>query len=421
VALVVAAVAVSARGTEPLHKSLEVAPSAPRELTGQLSRYGGLRVLELWGDREQSGYAHGFLLAEQIIDLFDAYVLDESILPDPDAYDIVLAANVRRMFRWSDETVVELEAMLRGARDRRGAAGFRSEKLGRELRVEDLMVVNTIADSFGFMCSSVSIWGELTPDGRTLTGRNLDFPYTTKMRAGQVVIFDRSGARPWAGVGWPGLIGVYTGFNDAGVSMLMHDANGLAASESVGFVPRSLILREALEAGGPETYLDDVRDVFRRRTVMVGNNVHVSGAAADAPAAVFEYDGNARDAGVAKRLPGHNESGLTTAVWCTNHMCLRREPEHHWRFNRIQHKLEHATRFKTTIDIEQLFELMVSVQQSITLHTVVLEPAALRMHVRIPAVSEQQVVFDLRDWLGGRLAANSTIGAKADAQAGALP
>jgi hypothetical protein len=39
----------------------------------------GLQVLQLWGNRKERGFAHGYLLADQIIDFFQYYVLESRL------------------------------------------------------------------------------------------------------------------------------------------------------------------------------------------------------------------------------------------------------------------------------------------------------------------------------------------------------
>lgn len=380
--------------TRPL-VTYEPVPDYPG-LTGRLGRCEQLRILELWGTRQQAGFTHGYLLASEIIDLIDGYVLDENIIGDPATYNTLLAANVQRMFTWSDDDVAELQAMLNGARARLGD-DFRSAKLDRPLELRDLMVVNTIADWFGFLCSSLSVWGELSDDGQLRTGRNLDFPNTPIMAKGQLVLFYQADQKNWAGVSWPGLIGVYTGFSADGVTMLMHDSNGRAAIRSNGFVPRSLILRRALVAARPDHFLADVTTVFRRNPVMVGNNIHVSGPG-DPPAGVFEYDGSAEGDGVTLRLATDNAEHLRSAIWCTNHMRSRRAPDPGWRFPRLTRKVNHAAKYDDPISRERLFVLMEEVRQEMTLHTVVFEPRQRVMHVRIPVMQEKPVRFQLDQW-----------------------
>ena len=71
-------------------------PSPPKALSGRLSWHENLPVLELWGDHAAAGYAHGWLLAADIVALFDGYVLDRSILPEPAAFDGMLRPSAMR-------------------------------------------------------------------------------------------------------------------------------------------------------------------------------------------------------------------------------------------------------------------------------------------------------------------------------------
>ena len=223
------------------------------------------------------------------------------------------------------------------------------------------------------------------------------------MAEAQLVVIYRGagGTHSWVGVTWPGMVGVFTAMNDAGVTVLMHDARGLPNSQSSGFTPRALILRQALEAAGVESYVADVQRVFQQCHVMVGNNIHVSGPqqAGQPSAAVFEYDGNRRDGGVSVRLAEHNEAGFANALWCTNHMCLRKEPVDSDRFERLSRRLSELARERATLDLTAALKLIREVRQRSTLHSVVFEPARRRMHVHIPAVLDRAVEIRLDEWL----------------------
>ncbi len=376
-----------------------LAPSAS-QVCGRLSQRDGLRVLELWGTPEQAGYAQGYLLAESIVALFDGFVLDPKIVPHPGFYESFLIPTVQRQFKWDDAHVREMQAICDGVRDRLAPAARRSTKLDRELGLADLMVANALADWHGAFCSSFSAWGALTVDGRVLTARNLDFPSTLVMRESQHVVLRRGadGRRGWAAVSWPGAIGVYSAMNSEGVSIFMHDAGGLPASDSTGFAPRSLILREALEAAGRDTFVDDVRRVFEQRRVMVGNNIHVSGPPA---AVVFEFDGNPRDSGVTIRRPDE-ELLAAQAICCTNHMCERRaiagpDSDTWRRYETLESGLRAAAGAGTRIDVTAALRMIDAVANKTTLHVVISDPAAKTMHVRIPAFHERLVAFRVVD------------------------
>lgn len=395
-------IAVEVRADSEIRIASEL-PRARHTLHGRLSVHEDLPVLELWGSPEQAAYAHGFLLAESIIRLFDEFVLDPKILPNPALYESVLVPGVRRQFVWTAEQVSELEALIRGMEDRLPAESLVSRVLDRPLRIEDLMIGNTLADWFGVNCTTFSVWGDLTPDGKTLTARNLDFPSTPVMARMQIVVVRRAdGNQPgWIGIGWPGTVGIYTAMNEHGVTMLMHDAGGLPPSAGVGFTPRALVLREALLAARETTWFADVQEVFRQRLVLVGNNIHVSGPHSDGmpPAVVFEYDANARDRGVTARVADGNDSGRASALWCTNHMRMRKAPAACGRYQRLERDFARAVQQGERITLDQAFAMLDAVRQDITLHGACFVPESRTVRVRIPAVSPVVSEFRLSDWL----------------------
>jgi len=377
--------------------------SSTQSLSGRLGEHHGLPVLELWGTPEQAGYAQGYLLAEQIIEMLDGFMLDPKIMADPAVYENVLLPAVRRQFSWPPAYEAELSAIARGMRDRLGPEKLRSAILDRPLQLEDLMAANALADWFGMMCSTFSAWGPLTADGRTLTARNLDFPNTTSMSRGQIVIIRHAHEKTpaWIGVAWPATIGAYTAMNASGVTMLIHDANGMAPSEVLGFTPRSLTLRTALESATAENYPGDVQRVLASHRVLIGNNIHVSGprAADRQPAVVFEYDANTKDHGVTARTAAGDTDVLESGLWCTNHLRLRRTPRECWRYDRLRQGLRRVADGGEKLTPQSALALIRDVRQEITLHSVCLVPDRKIMYVLIPAISENVVEFDLDEWL----------------------
>lgn len=379
---------------------------ADEEVHGRLSEYQGLTVLELWGTPEQAGYAHGYLLAGRIVHFMENYLLSEKVFPQIAMYKTILLPAVRRQFVWGETRQREMLALCRGIRDKVGPDGFYSAKLGRQFKVDDLMVANALADWHAMMCSTFSAWGSLTKDGQTLTARNLDFGFTGEMEKAQIVIVYRGDGQhhPWMGVTWLGTIGVYTAMNDEGVTIMMHDSNGLPASYNDGFTPRSLVLCEALESASATTFVEDIKRVFQLRRVMVGNNIHASAPhqAGKPPAAVFEYDANEHEQGVTVRLPQHNHSQLTDALCCTNHMSLRKKPikTRTGRRARLTKRLTDMAAKGEQLDAADAMKLIHEVRWEMpTLHSVVFEPARRIMHVHIPIFGDRIVEFRLDDWL----------------------
>lgn len=414
---------------------------AAQPLCGRLSEHQGLPVLEVWGTPEQAGYAHGYLMAEPLVRLFDDFVLSPVMLESAEAYETLVRPGVRRAFVWTEAQEREMKAICAGVRDRLGEANVRSRRLGRALDVEDLMVVNTLADLRGALCSSFSAWGTLTADGQPLTARNLDYPAAGGMERAQLILVHHGDGQhvPWIAVTWPGLIGVYTAMNREGVTLTIHDAWGLPASHAAGFTPRALGLRDALEAAKAATFLDDVRRVFEQRRVMVGNNIHASAPLAPhrPPAAIFEYDANRRDGGVTVRFADPKEPRVTSDaktktkrkgaedkkggpraangtagnadagepatsldfVCCTNHLRVRREPRNCERYGKLTAALAELAQSGKKLDPAAAIQLIHSVRQRTTLHTVCFAPGRKMMYVHIPALQNKVVEFHAEEWL----------------------
>lgn len=374
----------------------------PRAVSGRLDKIGEIPVLEIWGDPQQSGYAQGYLLAESLPTLFDDYILDPKILRNPAIYE-GLTQQIRQ-FDWPASVITELTALEKGVRDRIGQR-FRSEKLDRELGLDDLLTANIMADMLGMACSSFSVWGPFTADGQTLTGRNLDFPFTPAMIKSQIVVVRHAetGDGGWVGVTWPGLVGAYTAMNARGVTIAMHDAPGLTLSDPLGATPRSLTLRLALESAKPETFAKDIEQVLAAHRVRVGNNIHTSAPVTGSrpPAAVFEWDGNPREHGVQVRLPATSD-WQATALCCTNHMRTRRDARPCERYTKFSAAFDEARAQGAKIGVEQAFALLRDVGQRSTLHSVVFEPAAGKMHVLISALQPTAIDIDVRERLRQR-------------------
>ncbi|MBK8914688.1 MAG: hypothetical protein IPM64_08845 [Phycisphaerales bacterium] len=385
---------------------------------GRRTEVGGIPVIEVWGTPCEAGFAQGYLLAPALVSVFDDFVLSPAISRSPEVYEEVIRPAVRRSFVWSDAVLAEMEGILAGAAARLGAAPH-SRVLNRAMVREDLEVANTLADWRGVMCSSISLWGERTTDGETLTARNLDYPVVGGVDKAQFVLVHRGdGHVPWVGVSWPGLIGLYTAMNADGVTVSVHDARGLPTTATEGFTARATVLREALEGARGGTFAEQFQRALEGRVLACGGNIHVSGpraAASGSPARVFEWDGNRRDSGVSSREApyagldtpasaaeegsnGVADHGAAAIIACTNHMRLRREPTACGRYQKLTGRFEAGGATKR-YDAKDAMALIREVADGTTQHSVVFEPARRRMLVHISALRDAPVVIDLAEIL----------------------
>ncbi len=393
--------AVTRAGTEPTE-----------QIHGALSEVHGVRVLRVWGTPSQRGYAHGFLLARDIIELFDQY-LSPGPIGGVASYRTI-ALPMTKLMRISPAYDAELRGMLAGIEARTGGPA-QVASLGRALGYDDLVAINCIPDLAMFGCSSFAVWGPMTADGSTLAGRNLDWRRLDALDGSQLVVVyppqPEQDSLGWVSITWPGYIGCLTGMNAQGVTVCMHDVRARPPTVATGFTPRGLALRSAIESARAASAVEDIGRVLRSHTCVVGNNVPVTipHKAKSTGSVVFEYDGFlSRTDGVTLRTPSAQPHQL-----CTNHYRKRAEPVACDRFKTIHARLGDLGIRAQTLDIDGAWKILRSVARPsgvvfhlVTYHSVVFEPNKRRMHVAFskngrPAPQCEPVTLNVAELLAG--------------------
>jgi len=369
---------------------------------GELLAIRGQRVLRLYGaDIRERGFAHGYLLAQDLmVSAEDA--LKSLPLFTAEKYEKQLKPWATQRFVWDADAVAEVEGLYAGLRARLGDEGLRSASLGRALQVEDLYALNAIADWFGPSCSAFTAWGPLTEDGKVVHGRNLDFPLGAKAVALQAVLAvsalpARAGQparRAWVGVGWPGLISVYSAMNSEGLVCCLHDASNVKkGGEREGFVARGMLLRRIVEAIDPAAGdpADAAAKLAGERPVACGNLFHLSWPRSAAektgttPAAVLEFDaqdrstldGRTADAVAIRRM---DDSRFLVV---TNHYCARRPPRECKRFEALTLALQTFARDGKRLDLAGARKLLICSELPLVAHTLVFFPDDRSLSVSI--------------------------------------
>ncbi|MCZ7648436.1 MAG: C45 family autoproteolytic acyltransferase/hydrolase [Planctomycetota bacterium] len=365
---------------------------------GELTELHGYPVLRLRGtDMRARGFAHGYYLADKVI-----ACLDDALRSLPwfsaKRYEEQLRPWATKNFHWDADADDELAGLYDGMAARQGAEHLRSEVLGRALKPDDLHAINTIADWFGPACSGFTVWGKLSAEGEVLHGRNLDFPIGGRAVSDQIVLAvealpardGRPARRAWIGVGWPGLVSLYSGMNADGLVICLHDANNvLRGGAEDGFVARGVLLRRMLEevdpaAGDPASA---AAKLAAERPTACGNLFHLSWPRAAAektgttPSAVLEFDARDRDGqggGVAIRRM--DASGRLVV---TNHYCVRNTPESCERFGAISRAIDALSLGAQTIRVAEARRILIGGKLAAAAHTLVFEPDARRVHVSI--------------------------------------
>ena len=304
--------AAAGRSGAPLHSA---AAASTAGLHGRLERPSGLRLLRLWGTPEERGYAHGRLLADDIV----RSLRSEFTAQFSEAPQLLQQARAAlpRLIEYPEDYGRELDALWRGVL----AAGPELDMpaFGRAFDKVDLLVANAM-DVFGLMgCSSFTVWGDQASGGGVLTARNFDWHVTGDHIVEQtlLIVQEHDDGRSVASFGWPGYIGTVSGVSADGVAAYLHVGSARQAMPQPSSWPAATAARKILESRGRgEERVRQALTHVQYTSPPSGFLTHVvlpEEPESGPPAAVFEADARASVAGVSEPGP----------VIVTNHFCTR--------------------------------------------------------------------------------------------------
>ena len=328
------------------------------------------RQLELWGTPRQRGFAHGYLLAREILLTFDrdfAVVMGKRV-----KQYAVLSMTVLPRFEFSEAEVDMLDGMLAGIKARLPAkADRRIAILSRAINLTDLKALNTFGDWVALGCSTIAMWGERSEDGHPVIARNFEFrSFRALLEHAHVAInapyldADGEAMRGTVTIGHPGCIGSLTGMNDDGVWTSIHDVYKQPGMKHAmrPNVPRLCAQRRILEELSAGRVCVEAEKRLRDWSTLFGNNFFVVDPRPkpNQPyAAVFEYDNRTGHGdGVTMRVV--DRVGADGAEWlvCTNHHRVRGVAEE-WKpsCTRYRALAEFAQGRADVFDVPRLFAL----------------------------------------------------------------
>jgi hypothetical protein len=355
----------------------------------------GQAFVLLRGDHEQRGQAHGYLAAREILASISG-VLSALEAQAPGMWDQHFVPMMAR-FDFAPRYEQELTGMLAGIRAALPDAPDRVlTPIGREVSIDDLKVGQCVGDLLGMGCSSFSVWGDMTPDGQPMTGRNLD--YRTFPVSGLDAIIaiepDEPDLKATLDMTFFGAIGAGTAMNSDGVFVALHDGGGVRAGQTQAtFTPRVLAIRSALETADPQNPAGDIAAKLRRAKPSMGSNLHVSAPIDPAsPAtlpAVLEWDMRDTEEGVTARTRPLDQAG---GLVCANHFAQREaEPaseDSARRFDRLTRSLEHVAGREGQIDLDgarRMLDMVAKNGDNVTYLSCVVWPAQRRFALGVTA------------------------------------
>lgn len=235
---------------------------------------------------------------------------------------------------------------------------------------DELAVANTLLELRRVGCSSLIVKPSRSATGGPLFGRNFDFPTLGELhKYSLVTVYRPATGRAFAAVGFPGMVGVFSGMNEAGLAVATLDVYR-SADRSRKFnpegTPLAFVFRRILEEC---TTVVEAERLLRSETATTWMNL-----------AVCDRDGGAVFEITPDRVARRDDDGRL--LCCTNHfrtegMAVDREC---WRYEALLGA--GADRYDKAWDVEAVRQRLDAANQGeLTLQTMVMEPRELALHV----------------------------------------
>lgn len=305
---------------------------APK-ITGKFYTKDGVKVLELWGTPRERGFAHGYLLATEIVTGAESgFQFVEKFNPGTIKSKVLPLAGVG--FKFSEDETEEMLGILAGMKARLPAQMLNIPALGRALTLVDLKALNTFGDWYALGCSSAAVWGRKTVDGTAAVVRNFDFMGLPVIQKHQMLVVmapgpEEKNARGFIGITHPGSVGAITALSEEGVFAAIHDVMVRPQPKDFtqGNVPRLLAIRRMVREVPAKGAVEIAAQRCKAMNTLFGNNFMVATPVPGngLPAGVIEYDTREElDRGAVLRGPSTTGQGTARDyLVCSNHHRLR--------------------------------------------------------------------------------------------------
>jgi isopenicillin-N N-acyltransferase like protein len=249
-----------------------------RRAGGGWSAVRGVRIAHLTGSPEEIGAQHTTLLRDFMIANEEVVWSGfRDVVPFAPARALLFDAG-RYRYRHVDSGFPEARRREVAAEARAFTPDPFASHMPTYPRMVFLHALYDIALSFEHSpllgCTAFGLGPASTADGHALFARAFDFEAADIFDRDKVVFVVREeGAIPFASVAWPGLVGVVTGMNAAGVAVAVN--GGRAREPSTTGIPVAFSLRETLERAHDTA---EAIDILSKQDVMVSHIVFVGDA-----------------------------------------------------------------------------------------------------------------------------------------------
>ncbi len=261
-------------------------------VNGDTLTVDGKKILKIWGTHYERGYAHGYLLGENIKEIYEEYIIGFFF-----GNNATLYVSCRDFFIQSfgveNKFHDEAEGMIDGIQN--SGISLYSSVLNRDLDEIDILLSNSIVDiaALGeenftnrFGCSSLSSWGQntiLDPElnGFLIITRNLDWmPHPTLLDNHLLIVQFPSEPDEinWLSFTFAGMFGALSAINENGVAAFLNMGNYNNHPNLNTFHPIFFTIRNGIEANdyNGDSQIDpyDIASAISDKYQLSGSIVH---------------------------------------------------------------------------------------------------------------------------------------------------
>jgi isopenicillin-N N-acyltransferase like protein len=342
---------------------------------GALKSVNGVPVLFLQGTPQEIGTQQGKLVGKHVSKLIDF----------PKAF----LKKSGRGGQWTLATIAGKVLLRNLSPDHRAELMATIKSSG--LDADAVIVANTMLELRRMGgCSTLIVGKDRSKTGGVLFGRNFDFPPMGVLdKYGIVTVYRPKGKHAFVSIGFPGLLGVISGMNDAGLCVATLDVYGAkdgSAKFDLSGKPMMFTFRRILEECKT---VKEAHALLKRSKATTWMNLTVADADGGM---VFELTPKS----VVPRKPDHNLLACTnhfrTDALCTSKSCRR-------------YASLIKSRTYTKVGLDDLKTLMHSANQKTwTIQTMIFEPSAMKLHVSLtdpPTSNKTFKTLDVKKLLAG--------------------
>ncbi len=256
-------------------------------VNGSLEDYGEYKILKVWGSHYQRGYAEGFLLADNIMNLSKNYFLSYLFQNNATSYESARAYFLQN-FQIEPKYINEAQGLINGVRD--SGANLYSSVLNRDLDYNDILFSSSITDISAVFsmnvqlgCCSLSSWGISTSYDSQLSGnlvitRHVDWSSNNVLLQNHLLVVhfpEEETETSWISFTYPGFLGALSAINQNGLASFMDMANNNSHPNPAPYYPTLLSARDAIEM---QDYNSDGITDFNDFVDALGNHLPISGS-----------------------------------------------------------------------------------------------------------------------------------------------